>query len=76
MALGVSSRELDELVYAATGAGGAFGAKLTGAGGGGCMIALPGHAGVDALMVALRQARGVPFKVVTGCEGVRLEGDL
>ena len=76
MALGVSSRELDELVYAATGAGGAFGAKLTGAGGGGCMIALPGTAGVDALMVALRQARGVPFKVVTGCEGVRLEGDF
>jgi mevalonate kinase len=76
MALGVSSRELDELVYAATGAGGAFGAKLTGAGGGGCMIALPGASGVDALMVALRQARGVPFKVVTGCEGVRLEGDL
>ena len=76
MALGVSSRELDELVYAATGAGGAFGAKLTGAGGGGCMIALPGTAGVDSLMVALRQARGVPFKVVTGCEGVRLEGDF
>ena len=75
-ALGVSSRELDELVYAARGAGGAFGAKLTGAGGGGCMIALPGAAGVDALMVALRQARGVPFKVLTGCEGVRLEGDL
>jgi mevalonate kinase len=75
-ALGVSSRELNELVYAARGAGGAFGAKLTGAGGGGCMIALPGAAGVDALMVAIRQARGVPFKVLTGCEGVRLEGDL
>ena len=74
-ALGVSSRELDELVYAARGAGGAFGAKLTGAGGGGCMIALPGPTGTDALMVALRQARGVPFKVVTGCEGVRLEGE-
>ncbi len=75
-ALGVSSRELDELVYAARGAGGAFGAKLTGAGGGGCMIALPGAAGLDALMVALIQARGVPFKVMAGCEGVRLEGDL
>ncbi|MCX6678023.1 MAG: mevalonate kinase [Methanothrix sp.] len=75
-ALGVSSRELDELVNAARGAGGAFGAKLTGAGGGGCMIALPGAAGTDALMVALKQARGVPFKVVAGCEGVRLEGDL
>jgi len=34
-ALGVSSRELSELVYAARGAGGALGAKLTGAGGGG-----------------------------------------
>ena len=49
-ALGVSSRELSELVYAARGAGGALGAKLTGAGGGGCMIALPGIEGKDALM--------------------------
>ena len=40
-ALGVGTRELCELVYAARIAGGAFGAKLTGAGGGGCMIALP-----------------------------------
>lgn len=75
-ALGVSSRELNELVYAARGAGGALGAKLTGAGGGGCMIALPGPAGVEPLMVALRQARGTAFKVMAGCEGVRLEGDL
>ncbi len=74
--IGVSSRELEELVYAARGAGGALGAKLTGAGGGGCMIALPGADGVEPLMVALRQARGIPFKVQTGCEGVRLEGDL
>lgn len=74
--LAVSSRELEELVYAARGAGGALGAKITGAGGGGCMIALPGIAGVEPLMVALRQARGAPFAVQTGCEGVRLEGDL
>ena len=74
--LGVSSRELEELVYAARGAGGALGAKLTGAGGGGCMIALPGAEGVEPLMVALRQARGAAFKVLMGCEGVRLEGDL
>lgn len=74
-ALGVSSRELSELVYAARGAGGALGAKLTGAGGGGCMIALPGIEGKDALMVALRQARGVAFPVMMGGEGVRLEGD-
>jgi len=72
-ALGVGSRELCELVYAARNAGGAFGAKLTGAGGGGCMIALPGREGRDALMVALRQARGMAFPVMLGCEGVRLE---
>ena len=37
--LGVSSRSLDELVWAARDAG-ALGAKLTGAGGGGCVVAL------------------------------------
>ncbi len=72
-ALGVGSRELCELVYAARNAGGALGAKLTGAGGGGCMIALPGREGKDALLVALRQAGGVAFPVMLGCEGVRLE---
>jgi mevalonate kinase len=74
-ALGVGTRELCELVYAARNAGGAFGAKLTGAGGGGCMIALPKPGLRDALMVALRQARGLPFAVKVGCEGVRLESD-
>lgn len=73
--LGVSSRELEELVYAARGAGGAMGAKLTGAGGGGCMIALPGRAGTEALLVALRQARATAFQVTVGCEGVRLEAE-
>jgi mevalonate kinase len=38
-ALGVSSRSLDEMVWAARDAG-ALGAKLTGAGGGGCIVAL------------------------------------
>jgi len=38
-ALGVSTLELSALVYAARNAG-AYGAKLTGAGGGGCMVAL------------------------------------
>ncbi|QCS42432.1 mevalonate kinase [Natrinema versiforme] len=38
-ALGVSSRSLDTMVWAARDAG-AHGAKLTGAGGGGCMVAL------------------------------------
>jgi mevalonate kinase len=38
-ALGVSSRSLDAMVWAARD-GGAMGAKLTGAGGGGCIVAL------------------------------------
>lgn len=38
-ALGVSSRSLDSMVWAARNAG-AVGAKLTGAGGGGCIVAL------------------------------------
>jgi len=71
-ALGVSSRELSELIYAARGAGGALGAKLTGAGGGGCIIALPGPAGATALEIALRQAGGRVFHARTGGEGVRL----
>jgi mevalonate kinase len=74
-ALGVGTRELCELVYAARNAGGAHGAKLTGAGGGGCMIALPKSGPKDALMAALRQARGSAFAVKTGCEGVRQESD-
>ncbi|HEX7445797.1 MAG TPA: mevalonate kinase [Methanothrix sp.] len=74
-ALGVGTRELSELVYAARNAGGAYGAKLTGAGGGGCMIALPKPGPRDALMAALRQARGSAFAVKTGCEGVRQESD-
>ncbi|HWQ20037.1 MAG TPA: mevalonate kinase [Methanotrichaceae archaeon] len=73
-ALGVGTRELSELVYAARGAGGALGAKLTGAGGGGCMIALPPEGGEAEIATAIRQARGRTFAVKTGCEGVRLEG--
>jgi mevalonate kinase len=74
-AIGVGTRELSELVYASRGAGRAFGAKLTGAGGGGCMIALPqtGPENVLRVMTAIAQARGEPFSVVTGGQGLRLE---
>jgi mevalonate kinase len=46
--LGVSSPELDDLVHIARGAG-ASGAKLTGAGGGGAVIALAGEHGDEVL---------------------------
>ena len=72
-AIGVSTRHLGELVYASRGAGGALGAKITGAGGGGCMIAIPGPAGKEPLMTAIRQAGGWPFAATTGQEGVRME---
>jgi mevalonate kinase len=72
-ALGVCTRELSELIYAARSPGGALGAKLTGAGGGGCMIALPPVEGNSAILTAIAQAKGRPFTVRTGCEGVRLE---
>ena len=72
-ALGVNTRELSDLVYAARGAGGVLGSKLTGAGGGGCMVALPGTLGAEAAMTAIRQAKGSAFHVRTGCEGVKLE---
>lgn len=58
-ALGVSTEPLDRLVDAADGAG-ALGAKLTGAGGGGCMVALV-HDDAHATLVteALRAAGAV-----------------
>lgn len=48
-ALGVSSRTLDEMVWAAREAG-ADGAKLTGAGGGGCIVALGAPEAVEAAL--------------------------
>ncbi len=50
----VSSPELDELVDLALGAG-AAGARLTGAGFGGCMVALAGPDSVDGVMESMEQ---------------------
>ncbi|MGB9924039.1 MAG: mevalonate kinase [Methanothrix sp.] len=72
-AIGVGTRELSELVYAARGAGMALGAKLTGAGGGGCIIALPGEGACLRTITAISQARGRAFVVRTGCDGVTVE---
>ena len=72
-AMGVGTKDLCELVYAARETGCALGAKITGAGGGGCMIALPTSSGTTALITSLRQARGLASAVKTGCKGVKLE---
>jgi mevalonate kinase len=70
-ALGVSSRSLDSLVWAARD-GGAFGAKLTGAGGNGCIVALDE---TDAALTALDYTPGCEdaFRAALDTEGVRIE---
>ncbi len=71
MALGVSNFELDRLVYAA-GDAGASGAKLTGAGGGGCMIAYAPESQA-AVANAIKECGCTAFDSVITNEGVRVE---
>ncbi len=70
--LHVSSVELDTLIKAAKEAG-AYGAKLSGAGGGDCMIAFTQSTQREKVIAAIRQAGGQWMDVQTGAEGVRLE---
>lgn len=67
--LGVSTPALQKLVDAALPY--SYGAKLTGAGGGGSMIALTDRP--DKVAEAIKARGGVPFIVRTGAEGVRAE---
>jgi len=70
-ALGVSSRSLDAMVWAARDAG-AMGAKLVGAGGGGCIVALDD---TDESETALEYTPGCEeaFRAELADEGVRRE---
>jgi len=69
-ALGVSSPALERLIRAAREAG-AYGAKLTGGGGGGCMLALcPGR--VEEVRRGIRREGGRPLPVRLGGEGLRV----
>lgn len=74
-AIGVSTRRIDKLVYLARRAG-ALGAKLTGAGGGGCMIALCREEDADRVARAIERGGGVAVRVGMDAEGVRLEEGL
>jgi len=71
-AVGVSNERLEKLVRAAREAG-ALGAKLTGAGGGGCMIALAFPEKLDDVADAIRRAGGEAFITRKTAEGVRIE---
>jgi mevalonate kinase len=66
--LGVSSDELNKLVNASLPY--SYGAKLTGAGGGGCMVALTDEP--EKVCDAISSRGGVPFVVKTGVEGVQI----
>ncbi|MFB0557936.1 MAG: mevalonate kinase [Candidatus Bathyarchaeia archaeon] len=68
--LGVSIAKLDLMVHASRGAG-AYGAKLTGAGGGGCMIALSDPSRLERIRRAILRCRGEPHIVNITYEGVR-----
>lgn len=71
VALGVSNSELDTLVKAALGAG-ASGAKITGAGGGGCMIAYAPDS-IEAVANAIESRGFKAFESAVTSEGVRGE---
>lgn len=70
--LGVGCAELSTLIYAARGAG-ALGVKLTGAGGGGCMVALADKAHVERITSAIESVGGVAIKTKITEIGVRRE---
>ncbi len=69
ISLGVGHPTLDRLIDAASSH--SYGAKLTGAGGGGSMIALTDHPAE--VCDAIIDAGGRPYSVKVGCEGVRVE---
>jgi len=70
--VGVSDESLEWLINAARRAG-ALGAKLTGAGGGGCMIALARNERVQEVVEAIQRAGGKPFVAKKTDEGVKIE---
>ncbi|HSG26571.1 MAG TPA: mevalonate kinase [Anaerolineales bacterium] len=71
-ALGVSTSQLAKQVFAARKAG-AFGAKLSGAGGGDCMFALVDPGKKQAVCEAIEESGGILVSLDTGVNGVRIE---
>ncbi len=70
--LGVSSEKLESLISAAKRAG-AYGAKLSGAGGGDCMIVLARSDKQEVINKAIKEAGGEVIDVTPNAEGVRVE---
>jgi len=72
-ALGVGTPELDRLASAARAAG-ALGAKITGAGGGGCIVCLADEENTSQVANAIRRARGRAYIVRPAEVGLVVEG--
>lgn len=70
--LGVSTKKLEEMVYASREAG-AYGAKLSGAGGGDCMIALHSVQGKLLVENAIRGIRAEVVQTDFSVDGVKVE---
>ena len=70
--LGVSSKELENLIRASLKAG-AFGAKLSGAGGGDCMIAIADKDNFNNINKAIEKAGGEIIEAKIPGQGVKIE---
>lgn len=70
--MAVSDESLEWLINAGRKAG-ALGAKLTGAGGGGCMVALARNEKLEQVIEAIQRVGGKPFKAKKTDEGVKVE---
>ena len=70
--LGVSSKELENLIRASLKAG-AFGAKLSGAGGGDCMIAIADKDNFNKINKAIEKAGGKIIEAKIPGQGVKIE---
>ncbi len=70
--LGVSTKKLDDMIASAVDAG-AYGAKLSGAGGGDCMIVLVDGSKREIIEKTLENAGGTIINAKTNAEGVRVE---
>jgi len=71
-ALGVNTKELANLIFSARKAG-AWGAKLSGAGGGDCMVSLSSKSKREKVEKAITSVGGKVIKIKPNAEGVRVE---
>ena len=67
----ISNSSLDELIYVSKKAG-AFGAKITGSGGGGCMIALTNPKKTEHICKEISDIGGTPYKVKSTKKGINI----